>query len=172
MIALPPPPESAPEVRTIDFEIQAPNAEAKALQDLVVGLFGIQLNEKTRILTLKPSFPESWKDKDAAITTADFDFSTRWTDHICTWDFEGFGAYAQCYDSIVVYAPQGTLMAGELADTEGVCIYYIDPSSTSGQVSVTPTTKLSRKERKALEKQEKERKKREKKEAALRNKKK
>jgi len=171
MIALPPVPPvevSAPsvqfDVQSIDLEIQAPDFEAQALRSVVTELFGVKLNENTRILTLNPSFPKSWHEKDAALTTADFDFSCTWSDSVCTWHFEGFGAWAESYDSIVVVAPEGTLMAGELADDEeGVSIVYYALDADGNQpAAVTEERKLSRKEKRALAKKEKERLKREK----------
>lgn len=167
MFILPPPLD----VQPVDFEIQAPDASAAALHALVTELFGVRLDEQERILTIKPVFPDSWNGKDAALTTADFDFSCKWSDNTCIWEFEGFGAFAESYDSIVVHAPVGTLMAGELADDEGVKIcYYGSSNPTSSEKNEVEVRILTKKERKELAKKEKERKKREKKEADERRK--
>lgn len=147
MIALPP-----VDVRPIDIEIQVPNANADALCAVVSDLFGVQLDEQSRILTISPHFPSTWKGEDVALSMEDFDFSCTWCDSICTWDFSGFGMFAESYDSIVVHAPVGTLMTGELA-SEGVCILYVDASAAAPEP--LPVVELSRKERKALEKRQK-----------------
>jgi len=169
MIALPPPPVI--EVQPVDYEIQAPDETATALKSLVVDLFGVQLNEEERILTLKPDFPLSWREKDATLTTADFEFSCKWNEHVCTWDFEGFGAYAESYDSIVVYVPNGTLLAGELADSEGVMVcYYAAATDDKQSAQDQKGQELTSKEKRALAKIEKELRKLEKKEAELRKK--
>jgi len=158
MIALPPLPPV--EVQPVDIEIQVPNFDDAAIQHLMTDLFGIRLNAEARILTLQPAFPLSWQGENVALTTADFDFSVHYLDSLCTWSFEGFGAFAERYDSIIVHAPDGTLMAGELADAEGVNICYAGAAQELTVPSVE--RKLTRKERKELAKQEKERKKREK----------
>jgi len=159
MITLPPLPPI--EVQPIDIEIQAPNVDADALRAVMSDLYGIHLDEQQRILTLQPNFPLSWKGENVGIATADFEFSIHYVDTHCTWYFEGFGDFAERYDSIVVYTPAGTLLAGELADSEGVSICYL--SNEQEEISVADIErKLTRKERKELARQEKERKKLEK----------
>lgn len=120
----PPPPAPVADVRSVDVEMEIPDFNAEAIQQVVTGLFGIKLCADKRLLVIQPSFPANWHGQDVALTTSDFDFSCQWSDSLCTWQFESFGMFADSYDSIVVHAPAGTLMAGELADSEGVAILY------------------------------------------------
>ncbi|MDO4496837.1 MAG: hypothetical protein Q4B58_03240 [Bacteroidales bacterium] len=161
MFTLPPlpPTEQIVDIRPIDFEIQAPNTDADVLKALVSELFGIVLNSEHRLLSIHPNFPDSWKTEDLSLSTKDFDFTVSWKEEACTWSFESFGPYAERYDSIIVYAPVGTLFEGELSDTDETRIVYINTTEPEEKAN-TETHKLTRKERKELKKQKKNNRKR------------
>lgn len=88
---------------------------------LVQGLIGIQPDLLHGVLTIKPGFPSAWDGKEVRFATPDFEFSRSYRGDTAVWFFAGQGDFFERYDSIVIYAPQKSLFAGELADKQGLC---------------------------------------------------
>lgn len=92
----------------------------------VQGLLGIEPDLLHGVLYIHPGFPSAWDGQDVSFATPDFELRRSYRSDTAVWYFASQGDFAERFDSIVFYAPVRSVLAGELADPEGICCINSD----------------------------------------------
>lgn len=99
---------------------------------LVQGLIGMRPDLLHGVLTICPGFPSSWDGQEVSFRTDDYELRRSYQGDSAVWYFMGNGEFFDRYDSIVFVAPGKCILAGELADSEGV--RFVDADSLKADI--------------------------------------